>query len=107
MDEIKLLLSLLAWTGAANEADARTAYNAIMKQFTPDPVEMVDKSECKLSTITAALKKLNHLSHILKQTVIESFADCVIQDGKVLPAEAELLQAIAASLDCPMPPLQV
>ena len=106
LDEIKVLLSLLAWTGAANAEEARTAYNTIMKQFTPDPVAMVDKAECKLSAVTAALKKLNQLSHILKQTVIESFADCVIQDGKVLPAEAELLQAIATSLDSPMPPLQ-
>jgi hypothetical protein len=29
----------------------------------------------------------------------------VIHDGRVLPAEGELLQAIAMELDCPVPPL--
>lgn len=106
MDEIILLLSVLARTGAREE-DAQATFAKIMKQFTPGPVRMVNVAECKLTAVTTALKKLNHLSHILKQTVIESFADCVIQDGKVLPAEAELLQAIAVSMDCPMPPLHV
>jgi len=107
MDEIKLLLSVLARTGAVSDEDANRTYETIMKQFTPQPVRIADKTECKLNAITAALKKLNLLSHMLKQNVIESFADCVIHDGKVMPAEAELLQAIAVSLDCPMPPLQI
>lgn len=107
MDEIKLLLSVLARAGAASEEAAQTTYTNIMKQFTPQPGQISAAAECRLNAVTAALKKLNLLSHMLKQNVIESFTDCVIQDGKIMPAEAELLQAIAISLDCPMPPLQV
>ncbi|MBF8270706.1 MAG: protease, partial [Gammaproteobacteria bacterium] len=105
MPEINLMLSMLARIGAGQEDAARLTYEAIIKHYTPVAAHMADKADCKLSAISAALQKLNQLSPILKQTVIESFADCVIHDGKVLPAEAELLQAIALSLDCPMPPL--
>jgi len=105
MPEINLLLSLLARIGAGTEESARSTYEVIMKHFIPAPARIAEKADCKLSAVSQALQKLNLLSPRLKQTVIESFADCVIHDGKVLPAEAELLQAIALSLDCPMPPL--
>ncbi|OGT85055.1 MAG: hypothetical protein A3G96_00190 [Gammaproteobacteria bacterium RIFCSPLOWO2_12_FULL_52_10] len=103
MTEICLLLSLLARIGASTEESARSTYEVIMKHFIPAPARIAEKADCKLSAVSQALQKLNLLSPRLKQTVIESFADCVIHDGKILPAEAELLQAIALSLDCPMP----
>jgi Zn-dependent protease with chaperone function len=103
--EINLILSILARIGAGKEDQALAIHAAIMKHFDTGPIAMAEKAECKLTAVGAALQKLNLLSPRLKQTVIESFADCVIHDGKVVPAEAELLQAIAISLDSPMPPL--
>jgi hypothetical protein len=60
---------------------------------------------CTLKQLQAALGKLAQLSPLLKRSVVEACADCVIRDGRVLPVEAELLQALAVTLDCPMPPL--
>ena len=104
-DEIELLLSVMVRTGMSNEESVHSSYQRIMKQFTPEEKEPKQKSECRLSALNSALHKLNRLAPLLKQSVIQACADCVIYDGKVLPREAELLQVIAVSLDCPMPPL--
>jgi uncharacterized tellurite resistance protein B-like protein len=44
---------------------------------------------------------------IIKKNLIEAAARVVGADGVILEAEAELLRAIADTLDCPMPPLGV
>ena len=105
MQEINLLISMLARVGAHNDNEAGLVHDRIIKLFTNEPLPLVPKSDCTLAVISSALHELNLLSPLLKKTVIEACADCVIHDGRVLPAEAELLQAISVSLDCPMPPI--
>ena len=105
LSEINLLISILARTGTINGHDAGQAHDMIIKLFTSEPLPLAPKSDCTLTDISNALQKLDLLSPLLKKTVIEACADCVIHDGKILPAEAELLQAIAVSLECPMPPI--
>jgi hypothetical protein len=76
-----------------------------MTPFSREAREPQEAAACTLAALTAALDKLNELAPMLKKSLIEACADCVIHDGKVLPGEAELLQAVALKLDCPMPPL--
>ena len=103
--EINLLISMLARIGVRNDRDALLIHGKIMRMFTNEPLTLVPLSHCTLAEISNALQKLDLLSPLLKKTVIEACADCIIHDGKILPVEAELMQAIAVSLDCPMPPL--
>ena len=103
--EINILISMLSRAGTHNDNDAGLVHGRITRLFTNKSLSLVPKSGCTLTVVSSALHKLNLLSPLLKKTVIEACADCVIHDGRVLPAEAELLQAIAVSLDCPMPPL--
>ena len=103
--EINILLSILARTGADDDNAAGLVHDRIIRLFTNESLSLVPKSDCTLTVISSALHELNLLSPLLKKTVIEACADCVIHDGKVLPAEAELLQAISVSLDCPLPPI--
>jgi hypothetical protein len=76
-----------------------------MTPFSRDMREPVEAAACTLTALTEALAKLNSLAPMLKKSLVEACADCVIHDGRVLPAEGELLQAIAMELDCPVPPL--
>jgi uncharacterized tellurite resistance protein B-like protein len=41
---------------------------------------------------------------IIKKNLLEACIHTVGADGVILEAEAELLRAIADTLDCPMPP---
>jgi hypothetical protein len=103
--EIRLLLSVLARTGAKSDEEVRRTYGHVMTPFSREHREPAAPAECTLAALTAALGKLNSLAPLLKKSLVEACADCVVHDGRVLPAEAELLQAVAMELDCPMPPL--
>jgi len=105
IEELRLLFTVLSRAGAADAQQAQKTFQRIMATFAKPVPEPVPASACTMKGISAALSKLEMLSPILKQSVITACADCVLHDGKVMPAEAELLQAIAACLDCPMPPL--
>jgi Zn-dependent protease with chaperone function len=105
LPEIRVLLSVLARVGAKAEGDVAKTYRHVMATFDRESREVLDTAACSLTALTGALVKLNHLAPLLKKSLVEACADCVSHDGRVLPAEAELLQAIALELDCPMPPL--
>jgi len=40
---------------------------------------------------------------LLRKSFIDVCVDLVMDDGIIMPAEAELLRAICESIDCPMP----
>lgn len=105
MNELRLILTVLARVGTASEEAAAQTFRHVMGQFARDPGDPAAREHCKIRALSETLRKLTLLAPLLKKSVIEACADCVIHDGKVVPAEAELLQAIAESLDCPMPPL--
>ena len=105
LNEIRILLTVLALAGRDRGADVNAAFQRVMKYFTAVRFEMADRSELKPGRLSEVFDKLGLLSPLVKQSVITACADLVVDDGKVLPAEAELLRATSTSLGCPMPPL--
>jgi Zn-dependent protease with chaperone function/uncharacterized tellurite resistance protein B-like protein len=103
--ELGLLLSVLAYAGHRDDGAAAAAYAASWGPFGLSTKPLVARQACKLSALNNALDRLAALSPLLKKNVIRACADCVIHDGTLVPAEAELLQVIALNLDCPLPPL--
>ena len=53
--------------------------------------------------LDAALDRLDGAIPPLKARLVEACAAAVLSDGRVLPAEGELLRAVAASLGVPVP----
>ena len=104
-EPLRLVLAGLAWAGARDAAPAQAAFLRAYRPFSLGVVHLPAREDLAASALTAALIELAALSPLLKKNVITACADCVIEDGRVMPAEAELLQAIALSLDCPLPPL--
>ncbi|MEQ9061832.1 MAG: M48 family metallopeptidase [Gammaproteobacteria bacterium] len=104
--ELRLLLSVLAHAGSTDAARATAAYAVAWQPFalSAGAAPMV-AAACRLDALEAAFDELAALAPLLKQNVIRACADCVIHDGEVTAAEAELLEAIALTLDCPLPPL--
>jgi hypothetical protein len=54
--------------------------------------------------VDSALDQLAQASPSVKRNVLLACAQTVAADGQVLYREAELLRAIADTLDCPVPP---
>jgi uncharacterized tellurite resistance protein B-like protein len=57
-----------------------------------------------LPRLDAALGRLVLSVPQIKKNVLNACAETVAADGLLQAAEAELLRAIADSLDCPIPP---
>ncbi len=102
---LRQLLAILAWAGARDAALAQAAFARAYLPFSLGPAQLPARDTLVASSLVPALIELAGLSPLLKKNVITACADCVIEDGRVMAAEAELLQAIALSLDCPLPPL--
>jgi len=55
--------------------------------------------------LDTALEQLRHLKPLQKPRLLKALARCARVDGEVTIEEQELLRAIGAVLDCPVPPL--
>jgi Zn-dependent protease with chaperone function len=107
LPECALLLSALAHVGQEDdEPAARTAF-AQGQQFLDAPgaqIQFVPRSEWDLTGVDAALARLAKCPAGVQRNILLACGKTVAADNQVTEREAELLRAIADSLDCPMPP---
>jgi Zn-dependent protease with chaperone function len=55
--------------------------------------------------VEAALERLRHLAPFEKPRVLKACVDTAGSDGTISAAEGELVRMVAATLDCPVPPI--
>lgn len=106
-DEIAVVLSALAHASTAAAEAAPRAFAAGVRQLPliASRLQFLDTRAAGFERLDAALDKLAVASGPIKQGTLRAAAQVVGADGQILIPEAELLRAIAAALDCPMPPL--
>jgi Zn-dependent protease with chaperone function len=108
MDSCLPLVALLAWYG--NEADpgraaADFAAGLQVLGLEPQATALPGKSDDPVGLFEAALEVLRYADGAVKKRVLEACAVAVTANDEVTVEEAELLRAVADSLDCPVPPL--
>ncbi len=103
--ECELLLSLLAFAGARTEQDAAAAFAQAQKVLNFSTLTLLPRASIKLADADKALEQLNLTKPLQKPQLLKALSECVLHDGQLSIAEAELFRAIADSLDCPIPPL--
>jgi Zn-dependent protease with chaperone function len=105
-----VILSALADAGSNDAAAAQSAF-AIGAPYLRAPAGMepalLPREQCAIEYLDAALDRLALAAPIIKKNLLEACARVVGADGVIQEAEAELLRAVADTLDCPMPPLGV
>jgi len=104
LNDVVALVSNLALIGHPGK-DGMPAFDAAMKCIprTKTAPEFKPAKTISLEQVGNALSKLVSASPGVKKTVFDACAHCVLFDGVVSVREAELLRAIAYSLDLPMP----
>jgi Zn-dependent protease with chaperone function/uncharacterized tellurite resistance protein B-like protein len=103
--ECQLLLSLLAYAGARSEQDAAASFAQAQKVLNFSNLTLLPRNSIKLGDADKALEQLNLTKPLQKPQLLKAMSECVLHDGQLSVAEAELFRAIADSLDCPIPPL--
>ena len=105
--EIAVVLSVLARASTSDACVAPRAFAAGASQLKLIESQLAysEAAGRDLNAFDAALDKLAQASLPIKHRTLVAAAHVVQADGQVLVCEFELLRAIAAALDCPMPPL--
>jgi Zn-dependent protease with chaperone function/uncharacterized tellurite resistance protein B-like protein len=102
--EVSQLLSMLAHSGADSTEAAQIAFNAAVKELGMN-MQLIEKQKLTLTHVDQALERLNQLKPLQKPKLLKALASCVMADNEISVREAELLRAMAAALDCPVPPI--
>jgi len=101
-----VVLSALAHVGCADEAGCQKAFEAGAPYLrAPDgDFSMLPLAQCGVDVVDTALNRLALAVPQIKRNLIEAGAYTVGADGMITETEAELLRAVADTLDCPIPP---
>ena len=67
-------------------------------------IPLLPPDQCDLSQVDVALGRLSQAVPQIKKDLLSACAQTVAADGVIQEGEAELLRAIADTLDCPVPP---
>ncbi len=102
--ETALVLSLLAYAGSSDPAEAAAAFDKGRAALGLPALALAERDALQLSGIAKALERMSVLAPLEKQRLLEAFSTTVAADGNVKLMEHELLRAAACVLDCPMPP---
>jgi uncharacterized tellurite resistance protein B-like protein len=65
---------------------------------------LLPATDCELAHVDAALNRFAQAAPQIKKNVLTACTQTVAADGVIREIEAELVRAIADTLDCPMPP---
>jgi Zn-dependent protease with chaperone function len=101
-----VLLSALANLGSTDPAEVTKAFQAGAPYLRAldFSAPLLPREECGLTEIDAALNRVALAVPQIKKNLLEACVRIVGADGVVQEREAELLRAIADTLDCPIPP---
>jgi Zn-dependent protease with chaperone function len=102
-----IVLSALAHVGQDDPAAIAKAFEQGAPYLrAPDDrdLQLLPRAQCGVQPLDAALDRLAQAVPIIKKNLIEACVQTIGADGVIQEAEAELLRAIADTLDCPMPP---
>jgi hypothetical protein len=105
-DEAQLVLSAVAWSGAAGDEAARQTFSAgaAAVQHQTGALSLQPRDALPVARIDAALGRLRTAVPGARRAFMDACVLVIAEDGRVHPQEAELLRAVAEAIDCPMPP---
>jgi len=103
-DASSMMLSIIAHATPQRGLSTEEAYN-IGAATLALKTGLVPLSAIDFEKLNAAVDVLADLKPLQKPALLKACAATITADQTIAPIEAELLRAIAATIDCPMPPL--
>jgi Zn-dependent protease with chaperone function/uncharacterized tellurite resistance protein B-like protein len=104
LDDCSLLLSAMAYAGQEQPDQIASAFQKGAAKLGDPGVKLVGRENYALPKIDTALEHINRAAPQIKKLILLACAETVAADGVIRESEAELLRAVADTLDCPIPP---
>ncbi|WOO43416.1 M48 family metallopeptidase [Rubellicoccus peritrichatus] len=102
------LLSAVIYASTNDSGVAHSRFEQAIKHapvFQQYAAQLVPVSKIDFPTLSQALDDLSRTRFGVRSQVIAACADAAIADGEISVTESEMLRAIAASIECPLPPV--
>lgn len=104
-DSFAVVASVLAWHGHGEEQAAGVAFARACSEVGLNNATLKPVSDCGVQAFSAAVAELGLCYPLLKPALLKGLAAGAATDGQLTPVEHQLLAAVAAVIDCPLPPL--
>mgnify|MGYP005988244299 FL=1 len=101
---IAVLLSILSHSTKQEGISLDEAFHAGADKLGLS-LDLVAVKDIDFDILNGALDALAELKPLKKPALLKACVSCITADGNIQAIETELLRAIAATIDCPMPPL--
>jgi Zn-dependent protease with chaperone function len=101
-EDANAVISLIAHVSKGNTEVSHARGQSILGVALPGPLPV---GELTGARVQESLERLRHLQPFQKPRVLKACVETAAADGPFRLAEMELVRAIAATLDCPIPPV--
>lgn len=98
---LRQVLSVLAHQG---EGDSARAFALACEELGLSGLTLAPLEECSVAEFSRGVHTLADCYPLLKPRILKAMALAAADDGEVCPVERELVIAVAAVMDCPLPP---
>lgn len=105
--ECRLILAVVVTTGRTNAPEQNPVYQEALQALQIDAAPMPARESMNISQINVALDALKHMKPLQKPAFLKACAIIIAADGVASAQELEVFRAIAATLDCPIPPIPI
>jgi Zn-dependent protease with chaperone function len=101
--ELSLMLSTLAYAGNEKRKTVEESFAAAKGILRLGGLQLMAKDEIAAPELDRAATTLARLNSLAKTNLLRACGHAVLQDKKITPNELELIRAVSAALDCPIP----
>ena len=97
---LRLVLSVLAYQG---EGSSQQAFTAAAQALGLPQLSLAPREDCSVAAFSRAVHSLADCYPLLKPRILKAMALAAADDGRVSAVEREVVAAVAAVMDCPLP----
>ncbi|MEH6557592.1 MAG: M48 family metallopeptidase [Oceanicoccus sp.] len=101
--EFQLVLSLLAHYGSDDTEEKQRAFSRGANSAGFYTLSLLEEKQYSIDSFISAVNQLANCYPLLKPRLLKALRDCATHDKTINTDELEILSAIAAVMDCPIP----
>lgn len=103
-EHIDVLMSMLVYACVQDKGDIKVAFASAEKELGLNNLILLPRKQINIQNLGVAVDTLALLKPLLKPPLLKACLTVITQDKYYSPNEMEMMRAIAAVLDCPLPP---
>jgi hypothetical protein len=97
---VRVVLSVLAHEGSG---ESGTVFRLGADELGFDTMAILPRDQCSVAAFSKAVNELADCYPLLKPRLLKAMAMAAGADGRLSPAEREIIASMAAVMDCPVP----